>query len=250
MMQKSNKPTNFGKHAIDLLTKNDKYTTKARELMISKVGDNNWRQILISLYKKIIPYLNNAKIVPIPFYGTLLGIIRDSGIICKDDDLDFLIEYTKYNKMLKLIDTFCLKTKGFVYYTSHGYGLIWPTTITLIEIKTKANADFDFFTKTNNIIYRHVNPVYSKILYNEGNFFPQNTLYPLKRIHFLNGLVRIPKNSIPMLKSLYGDNWNVPYFVCNKTKKNSCSQCHKNEKFIPQYGDTYKMRLKNIQNTK
>ena len=65
------------------------------------------------------------------FFGTLLGITRDNGLIDGDDDIDFMVDYKSKKKLLKkmtLNKTFKINKKVsndyFVQYVKKNNGLI------------------------------------------------------------------------------------------------------------------------------
>jgi phosphorylcholine metabolism protein LicD len=178
-------------------------------------------------------------------YGTLLGAIREKDIICKDDDIDFMLEYKDYETAIKIIEDFCNEHPDYKYFTSEGYGLIMPTTITIVNTKSKLNVDIDFYIILGNRIYRHIDVIYTKYVYTEDNFWLYSDFYPGKKRKMLGRYISIPNKPEKFLTGLYGSNWHIPYFVCSRTKTNPCAKCVKNPKYTAiTKADKYKLKLK------
>lgn len=62
--------------------------------------------VQIDLLKKLIAVCNNYKLRVYPIYGTLLGVIRDGGMITGDDDIDVALPREDYDRLIKLTDEF------------------------------------------------------------------------------------------------------------------------------------------------
>lgn len=70
-------------------------------LLIDKV-----KEIQIDLLKKLLDVCNANGLTIYPVYGTLLGMIRDGGMIPGDDDIDVAMMREDYDKLLQLTGEF------------------------------------------------------------------------------------------------------------------------------------------------
>ncbi len=64
------------------------------------------KSVQIELLKKLISVCQEQGLTLYPIYGTLLGIIRDVGLIPGDDDIDVAMPRDDYDKLLTLADQF------------------------------------------------------------------------------------------------------------------------------------------------
>lgn len=152
--------------------------------------------------------------------GTLLGIVRDEGIIDKDDDIDITLMEDEFNRLKDSI-----KNKNDLYDKFHDKGLHLYLTDGLLDIVkvVKLNENGDY---SNNNIFIDImeNKEFNgKIIqgnwlhrYNwEDSWFYKEEFYPLKKGK-LNGIdINIPNNPIPYLERFYGDCsedkcWKIP----------------------------------------
>tara|TARA_Y100000992_G_scaffold247959_1_gene179511 strand:+ start:1501 stop:3555 length:2055 start_codon:yes stop_codon:yes gene_type:complete len=152
---------------------NEISATKLRDFKNDKLGLMNY------LLKKVVSILDDNNI---PYYldcGTLLGCIRENGLIKKDSDIDLTV-HLSYWDILNAIDF-------------NNYGL--ERTRTLNGFPNKKNG---------NMI--SVKTVYSKLYCD----IYTNPAFPLLDNKILNGKsYNIPLNSELYLTQLYG-NWKIP----------------------------------------
>ena len=87
---------------ISTYEKGKKYTTNLRNRKMKEMGNGKWKLEIIKMFNEIIPLLSKKKdnLKPIATFGTLLGLIRDKDVICKDDDIDIMIDI-KYFSFLR-----------------------------------------------------------------------------------------------------------------------------------------------------
>ena len=64
------------------------------------------KQVQIDLLKKLLDVCQSYALKVYPIYGTLLGIIRDGGMIPGDDDIDVAMVRDDYDKLLQLTGEF------------------------------------------------------------------------------------------------------------------------------------------------
>lgn len=64
------------------------------------------KTVQIELLKKLVSVCREFGLTLYPIYGTLLGIIRETGMILGDDDIDVAMPRADYDKLLTLINQF------------------------------------------------------------------------------------------------------------------------------------------------
>jgi len=205
------------------------FRTKIRKKMMNTVGTQKWKLYLEDLFKKVVPKLNENNIYPIAFNGTLLGVVRDNQFICGDDDIDLMPEFSSYNKTLEVIQKLAKENKNILFFTSKGYGVFFPSYITIIDKYTKTNIDIEFFSVLKGYIYTHVNPLYRYFLYNR-NPIKKDSFMPFLKMQFLDATIRIPNKAKKVLSKLYGK-WQQGFLACEDAKKCSGCELKTNAKF-------------------
>ncbi len=147
-------------------------------------------------------FKNDLNLDCIPFYGTLLGIIRDNDFIAHDDDVDmiYLGETSSFEDMLKERDKVIQKLK------LHGYKIL----------KVNNNGDYNIHLNINGKLI----DLFPSFLTNniEISFFSAGKIkvakldyfYPLQTIKFYGIDIKIPFNSDKILEVRYGENWKIP----------------------------------------
>jgi hypothetical protein len=136
-----------------------------------------------------------------PFFGTLLGIVRENDILKHDDDVDFYVNVIHREAFEETVK-------------AHNHRVImnYPCFIQLQFLFDGeiAYADFYFFERKADIIIEKWN-------FNGRWEDPQNCLhipaeliYPLKVCHLFGINFNIPKNSEKCCEYLYGPSWRTP----------------------------------------
>ena len=153
--------------------------------------------------------------------GTLLGIVRDKGIIDKDDDIDITIMKGDYKRLKESI-----KNKNDLYNKFHDKGLhLYLTSggpFDIVKV-VKLNENGDYSNNNIFIDIMETKEFNGKVIqgnwyhryYWEDSWFYKEEFYPLKKGK-LNGIdINIPNNPIPYLERFYGDCsedkcWKIP----------------------------------------
>ena len=179
----------------------------------------------ISCFKKI-----NVEFMPV--FGTLLGLVRNGGIIPWDDDMDISVDKKDFEKILENKELFKSVGVGvFLYKKNFNNAFIklfllseknipecnwsWP----FIDIFTHYTKDENFFIIDNSNTTK----------------FAKNEIFPLRTNLFENIPMNIPKNVEYILNSYYGNDWEK---VCY-----SSTYSHQEEK---NYTTQYKIKCDEI----
>jgi len=133
-------------------------------------------------------FLNEENLHYTIFFGTLLGVIRESDFIDHDKDIDIaLLDFSSHEK--KQIKIF-LKSKGFYIFTD--------TAINISAVRKGVYIDFYLFEK---VLDNYVNEYF---------FFAEKYFKKIKQIRMQNYKINIPNYSEEILETLYGSNWKTP----------------------------------------
>lgn len=142
---------------------------------------------------------------PIPFYGSLLGLIREGAPIEGDDDVDFLIESSKFGEVLTMLsnDPSC---EILLEYSSGPF--------LQFKIKECPNVPIDlygfYFSKDGTKVSEdwNFNGVLMKPFFSLT--FPKKLLLPLTRREILGSEYWLPRESEELCRRLYGRSWRTP----------------------------------------
>ena len=186
--------------------------------------NKNFTKSGIETFEQLCILLNDKNIKFWLCYGTLLGFVRENGILKHDFDFDIGLWYTDYSKELE------------EYLILNGFNLIHQfSSITeypaFEQTYEKNGVSIDFFYH-----YSDTSKIWTNVFYREKfddaldkDLFRIRKLdYPkaeLKEVIFLNSKVFIPSNAEEYLQEIYGKNWRIPdpKFDWHNGPKNNCT---------------------------
>lgn len=156
--------------------------------------DTDRRDQLMRMFHFVITFLEKNNV---PYFledGSLLGAVRQGGLIKSDYDVDIVV-MTDNIMQFKIVMTYeCLKN-GFLYY--RGPGRINEEGITAVDYDRAKSIWIDIgIRKLSNMVK-----------YGETYWHGGYSWYPLKKCYFEERCYPCRANAIDYLKWCYGDDW-------------------------------------------
>lgn len=158
--------------------------------------------MIYDLIQHITCILNSNNVNYIMTGGTLLGSVRNKGLIPWDDDADLIVFNTTVDNLLNILQSL-VNYDIIIYETRRG---------NMVKVKCKSlDVCVDLFLvhKDNNNIYRFMYP-YDRLYPNE--FFHESEIFPIKYYKFGPLDLKGPNNPIDYLNRTY-PNW---YHIAHK----------------------------------
>ena len=157
--------------------------------------------------KKICTALN-GRCEYFPFFGSLLGLVRDNGPIVGDDDVDIYVNKKDFTIIKSIIKDF-----GFEI----DFGLFPNQTEHLLQVKGIVNGkyhtiDFYFYDDESDPYFIQERWNFPGIPTDINNVLriPKPLIFPLKQIDYENIPISIPHSPEILCEFLYGVNWRTP----------------------------------------
>lgn len=132
--------------------------------------------------------------------GTLLGAIRNKGIIPHDDDIDICIFQEDFDKLLEILKTnpkYEIIHDGFIHKFKRRdikKAKVW-IDLFIVSRDNKGIIIYD------NMIHRQKWPKF---------YYRDSETFPLKRVPFEDYYISVPSDPIPYFERGYGKDWKIP----------------------------------------
>lgn len=156
-------------------------------------AENNNKNLII-----ISKILNKNGIEFFPFYGTLLGLVREDSCIDGDDDIDLMVSYNDRGKIYEIMSGLGMKN------TDGGRNFLQFT----YKIKDQpVIADFYLFEETEEYLIEKWNFFGREMDERYNVHFDKNKIFPLIKKEWKGIDLRIPNNSEFIIEYCYGKEW-------------------------------------------
>jgi hypothetical protein len=166
---------------------------------------------LYSMMAMTDTYLRRYRVPYIVQYGSLLGLIRDKGIIAHDDDIDLDVFEEGEDNLKVAMKALVDDSGGKYYFFEHplfGYKLVetehWSREC------PESGVQLDFFIRTQTVDGLYT--LYDRAckLWPHVSTIDFRNIYPIRRGMFGSVEVNIPNNPEKFLVQNYGEDWRVP----------------------------------------
>lgn len=185
-----------------------KYKTKKKHRKMNKEVNKNGIKAIGLISRK----LESIGLSSTPFFGTLLGLIRNGRIIKHDDDIDLAVMI----KDDKDWDSVCLAFRDLGYNLTYSYSLNAKTTeMTFFKKHLRIDVFGCDVSKDTVLLYTYISKPdfsYPNKYFNHCMEHKYHIAWAIKEV-FLGGerinMLDLDESKI-LLKQMYGDNWMVP----------------------------------------
>ena len=174
------------------------------------------------LFDSVVTVLNKHRIGYWAMFGTLLGIIRDQGILPWDYDVDLAIDYQEAYRLNNPVVKKDLAKLGLCIKKSKNNTF----KIYFLDDLPDNSPDNYYMAKTHLDIYQYqdIDGIMSRSCKNNWypmkcypgisqDKIPSNWVYPLNTVKIGKISVKIPNESVKILKQHYGPNWSIPKYT-------------------------------------
>ena len=143
-----------------------------------------------------------------PFYGSLLGIVRDGSLIDGDDDVDILVHHKNYDLVKSILhdNGFEIDYNQIPNHTPYFFQIIGTYNGVNIRI------DFYFYTDSedDNFIHEAFSYNHSNISFQRITRIPKPLIFPLIELEYMGMTILTPKHSDIICDFIYGADWRKP----------------------------------------
>lgn len=186
--------------------------------------DNSENYKMNNFLNSILLLFNNNNITLTPFFGTLLGIYRDGGIISYDNDIDFailddknkknIIKFLLKNNFIKVLDCYIKETNQLTLekYKYKNF------EIDIFYIYEDDNS-FYFFDNESNSGLSTIEEIENNIIVNP--YINRISKFNIEKLHYNKLDFFAPNNIKSLLIELYGDNFMKPDKYWRQSKRNN-----------------------------
>lgn len=156
-------------------------------------SDDNNKNLTI-----ICKILNKNKITYFPFYGTLLGLVREGSCIDGDDDIDIMVPYQEKEKIYNIMNGMGMKnTDGGNNFLQFTYRIN----------KTPVIADFYFFEESEEYVIEKWNFFGKENNQKYNIHYDKKHIFPITTSTWNEVLIPYPANPEALVRYCYGEEW-------------------------------------------
>jgi hypothetical protein len=138
-----------------------------------------------------------------PFFGTLLGLVREGDILSNDDDVDFYLDRNDARKAIRI-----MKRNGYKLRSYRGCFMQFKRVVNGVKtyvdfylyefdsVRGRLVEKWSFFgTPDDSIYHLHI---------------PQELIFPLVQRQLLGETIMVPAQAEECCAYLYGERWRTP----------------------------------------
>lgn len=156
-------------------------------------SENNNKNLII-----ISKILNKNGVDFFPFYGTLLGLVREDSCIDGDDDIDLMVSYDDRDRIYEIMSGLGMKnTDGGRNFLQFTYRIKDQPVI----------ADFYLFEEEDEYLIERWNFFGRERDENYSVHFDKKQIFPLSKIEWRGVELKMPNDPESVVEYCYGKEW-------------------------------------------